>query len=90
MSLSIQVSKDTILNQLSIAEKQILDLGLDTSFALIIDGKALGYALEDAMKGKFLQIALKCASVICCRVSPKQKALVCMAFIRTEVSPFFK
>ncbi|RCV21539.1 hypothetical protein SETIT_4G147300v2 [Setaria italica] len=46
------------------------------SFALIIDGKSLTYALEDDVKFKFLDLAIKCASVICCRSSPKQKALV--------------
>jgi len=46
------------------------------AFALIIDGKALAYALEDDMKKLFLSLAVDCASVICCRVSPKQKALV--------------
>jgi phospholipid-translocating ATPase len=46
------------------------------SFALIIDGKSLTYALEDDVKFKFLDLALNCASVICCRSSPKQKALV--------------
>jgi len=46
------------------------------SFALIIDGKSLTYALEDDVKLKFLDLAIKCASVICCRSSPKQKALV--------------
>lgn len=46
------------------------------SFALIIDGKSLTYALEDNIKFKFLDLAIKCASVICCRSSPKQKALV--------------
>ncbi|PKU73362.1 probable phospholipid-transporting ATPase 4 isoform X1 [Dendrobium catenatum] len=46
------------------------------AFALIIDGKALTYALEDGIKKKFLDLAVECSSVICCRVSPKQKALV--------------
>jgi len=46
------------------------------AFALIIDGKALAYALKDDMKNQFLSLAVDCASVICCRVSPKQKALV--------------
>lgn len=48
----------------------------DTVFALIIDGKSLTYALEDSLKPLFLGLAMQCASVICCRVSPKQKALV--------------
>jgi phospholipid-translocating ATPase len=46
------------------------------AFALIIDGKTLTYALEDDVKHQFLGLAVDCASVICCRVSPKQKALV--------------
>ncbi|KAK3442822.1 hypothetical protein EUGRSUZ_B03071 [Eucalyptus grandis] len=50
--------------------------GSSEAFALIIDGKSLAYALEDDVKDKFLQLAIGCASVICCRSSPKQKALV--------------
>ncbi|KAG6675536.1 hypothetical protein I3842_15G108300 [Carya illinoinensis] len=46
------------------------------ALALIIDGKSLTCALEDDVKDMFLQLALGCASVICCRSSPKQKALV--------------
>ncbi|CAI8608716.1 unnamed protein product [Vicia faba] len=46
------------------------------AFALVIDGKSLAYALEDDMKNMFLELAIRCASVICCRSSPKQKALV--------------
>ena len=45
-------------------------------FALVIDGKALGYALEDDLKLTFLKLAVRCRAVVCCRVSPLQKALV--------------
>ncbi|RRT52098.1 hypothetical protein B296_00029369 [Ensete ventricosum] len=48
----------------------------DAAFALVIDGKTLTYALEDDLKNQFLSLAVDCASVICCRVSPKQKAMV--------------
>lgn len=51
--------------------------------ALIIDGKTLTYALEDDIKHHFLGLAVNCASVICCRVSPKQKALVGPFFLFT-------
>ncbi|KAJ3084089.1 hypothetical protein HDU99_003498 [Rhizoclosmatium hyalinum] len=44
--------------------------------ALIIDGKSLGFALEDDIKFTFLELACLCKAVICCRVSPLQKALV--------------
>lgn len=46
------------------------------SFALIIDGKSLSFALDKNLENSFLELALGCASVICCRSSPKQKAVV--------------
>ncbi|KAI7856242.1 hypothetical protein BDC45DRAFT_63075 [Circinella umbellata] len=44
--------------------------------ALVIDGTTLRYALEPATRETLLRIGMKCASVVCCRVSPKQKAQV--------------
>ncbi|KAL3526061.1 hypothetical protein ACH5RR_014433 [Cinchona calisaya] len=46
------------------------------TFGLIIDGKSLSFALDKNLKKSFLELAMKCASVICCRSTPKQKALV--------------
>lgn len=46
-------------------------------FAVIIDGEALKYALStEDMKRKFLLLCKNCKSVLCCRVSPAQKAAV--------------
>ncbi|CAJ2661079.1 probable phospholipid-transporting ATPase 4 [Trifolium pratense] len=72
-----EVIKDNILTQITNAS-QLMKLEKDphAAFALIIDGKTLTYALEDDVKHQFLALAVECASVICCRVSPKQKALV--------------
>lgn len=44
--------------------------------ALIIDGDALKLVLDEQLKSKFLLLCKQCKSVICCRVSPSQKALV--------------
>ncbi|KAI3635167.1 hypothetical protein MIR68_006733 [Amoeboaphelidium protococcarum] len=44
--------------------------------ALVIDGKTLKHALQPNIALLFLQLATLCKSVICCRVSPLQKALV--------------
>lgn len=44
--------------------------------ALIIDGKSLSFALEKDISKAFLELAVMCKAVICCRVSPLQKALV--------------
>ncbi|KAF7100854.1 hypothetical protein CFC21_102308 [Triticum aestivum] len=73
-----KASKRSVMGQIEDGIKQVPTLGQSSteSFALIIDGKSLTYALEDDVKFKFLDLAVKCASVICCRSSPKQKALV--------------
>ncbi|QRV83950.1 phospholipid-translocating P-type ATPase [Ceratobasidium sp. AG-Ba] len=44
--------------------------------ALIIDGKSLTFALEKELSKEFLELAILCKAVVCCRVSPLQKALV--------------
>lgn len=46
------------------------------SFTLIIDGQSLKHALSPDLRMEFLDLCLSCKSVICCRVSPMQKAEV--------------
>lgn len=45
-------------------------------FGLVIDGKSLTFALDKKLEKEFLELTSRCSSVICCRSSPKQKALV--------------
>ncbi|TTD18128.1 Phospholipid-transporting ATPase ID [Bagarius yarrelli] len=45
-------------------------------FALVISGHSLAHALESDMEQEFLETACACKAVICCRVTPLQKALV--------------
>ncbi|MQL97640.1 hypothetical protein Taro_030329 [Colocasia esculenta] len=72
-----KAAKENISLQIANASQMIkLEKDPHAAFALIIDGKTLTHALEDDMKHNFLDLAVDCASVICCRVSPKQKALV--------------
>lgn len=54
-----------------------VDSDIEVAHGLVIDGQALRTVLSDktARKG-FLVLATLCNSVICCRVSPKQKAQV--------------
>ncbi|KAJ8527339.1 hypothetical protein ON010_g14924 [Phytophthora cinnamomi] len=50
--------------------------------ALVIDGQALEFALRPQLRKLFYQVTRQCASaVICCRVSPKQKAEI-VEFVR--------
>lgn len=45
-------------------------------YALVIDGAALRFALAPAARLTLLELATRCSTVICCRVSPLQKAKV--------------
>ncbi|KAF6171849.1 hypothetical protein GIB67_007370 [Kingdonia uniflora] len=69
--------KEDILLQIETAyEVTCEESNKDSPFALVVDGKALELALKNDVKDQFLRFAINCASVICCRVSPKQKALI--------------
>ena len=46
------------------------------NLALVIDGKSLSFALEPDLEDYLMQLGKMCKAVICCRVSPLQKALV--------------
>ncbi|XP_075483232.1 putative phospholipid-transporting ATPase 9 [Primulina tabacum] len=70
-----KASKQSVLKQITEGKSQVA-ASRSEAFALIIDGKSLAYALDDNAKKSFLELAMVCASVICCRSSPKQKALV--------------
>ncbi|KAF8628303.1 hypothetical protein AX17_006006 [Amanita inopinata Kibby_2008] len=49
--------------------------GGKTSFAVVIDGDTLRHALTPELKPLFLNLGTQCETVVCCRVSPAQKAL---------------
>eukprot|EP00026_Physarum_polycephalum_P000972 Phypoly_transcript_00973.p1 GENE.Phypoly_transcript_00973~~Phypoly_transcript_00973.p1 ORF type:complete len:1149 (+),score=209.12 Phypoly_transcript_00973:246-3692(+) len=59
--------------------------GSSGELALIIDGHTLHYALEDDVKLLLLELATMCKAVVCCRVSPLQKALV-VTLVRENLS----
>lgn len=48
-------------------------------YALIIDGHSLKHALDKDCSKLFIELACRCSAVICCRVSPLQKAQVVRA-----------
>lgn len=49
---------------------------LSGGFALVVNGHSLVQALTPSMELLFLEVASSCKAVICCRVTPLQKALV--------------
>lgn len=49
---------------------------MSSSFILVIDGRTLGWALEDELRNNFLELSRQCKAVICCRSTPLQKSQV--------------
>ncbi|KAJ8936119.1 hypothetical protein NQ318_012932, partial [Aromia moschata] len=45
-------------------------------FAIVINGHSLVHCLHPQMERLFIEVVMQCKSVICCRVTPLQKALV--------------
>lgn len=74
--------------------------GAQAAFAVVIDGDTLRHALSKELKELFLTLSTQCETVVCCRVSPAQKAMVvslvrrCPQLVRvlrlTDVSISFK
>ncbi|KAF8539362.1 hypothetical protein BDD12DRAFT_737388 [Trichophaea hybrida] len=67
-------TRDSIAKKLTAIRSQ-QDAGGE-ALALVIDGRSLAFALEKTLDKMFLDLAVMCKAVICCRVSPLQKALV--------------
>lgn len=84
--LVFQDAKEEIMIQLQRFNRLFIeeDRGEKSPFALVVDGKALELCLNTNLSEKFLSVAMNCDVVICCRVSPKQKASVggsCCVFL---------
>ncbi|XP_059808713.1 phospholipid-transporting ATPase ID isoform X2 [Hypanus sabinus] len=74
-----QMMGKPICNGHAFSEKNVTSVVEETvmgDFALIINGHSLAHALEAEMKQEFLELACLCRTVICCRVTPLQKAQV--------------
>ncbi|RUS70751.1 hypothetical protein EGW08_021483 [Elysia chlorotica] len=68
---SLDSTRDALVRHKSDFGEQ---LGKENYVGMIIDGQCLKYALMHDCRQDFLDIALSCKAVICCRVSPLQKA----------------
>ncbi|KAL1305891.1 hypothetical protein AAFC00_004037 [Neodothiora populina] len=73
---SAEATRDNLQKKLSAIQSQNAGGMAMEALALVIDGKSLTYALEKDLEKMFLDLAVMCKAVICCRVSPLQKALV--------------
>ncbi|GFO09200.1 phospholipid-transporting ATPase, partial [Plakobranchus ocellatus] len=68
---SLDATRDALIRHKTEFGEQ---LGKENYVGLVIDGQCLKYALMHDCRQDFLDIALSCKAVICCRVSPLQKA----------------
>ncbi|GCB60672.1 hypothetical protein scyTo_0011174 [Scyliorhinus torazame] len=67
----IQATRETLTHH---CEDLGESLNKENDLALVIDGHTLKYALSFEVRRSFLDLALSCKAVICCRVSPLQKS----------------
>eukprot|EP00770_Monocercomonoides_exilis_P004873 MONOS_4849.1-p1 / transcript=MONOS_4849.1 / gene=MONOS_4849 / organism=Monocercomonoides_exilis_PA203 / gene_product=P-type ATPase / transcript_product=P-type ATPase / location=Mono_scaffold00135:41891-45700(-) / protein_length=1269 / sequence_SO=supercontig / SO=protein_coding / is_pseudo=false len=78
MQMMVISGKDTQLIKKQINELAHVFATIPAShfmnYALVIEGSALTYCLSDEVISETLSVCMKCGVVICCRVSPKQKA----------------
>ncbi|KAK6315898.1 hypothetical protein J4Q44_G00134220 [Coregonus suidteri] len=54
----------------------VVDEPVNGEYAMVINGHSLAFALEKDMEMELLRTACMCQTVICCRVTPLQKAQV--------------
>lgn len=79
MSTTSKVTFASILNG-TLEEVKRYDQGFKATetptIGLVIDGLTLGMALESGLQERFMELARRCRSVLCCRVTPLQKGCV--------------
>jgi phospholipid-transporting ATPase len=71
-----EATRDNLEKKLQAVHDQRASQADLETLALVIDGKSLTFALERDLEKLLLDLAIMCKAVICCRVSPLQKALV--------------
>ncbi|CAA21897.1 P-type ATPase [Schizosaccharomyces pombe] len=71
-----EATAESVMAKLSSIYRNEATTGNVESMALVIDGVSLTYALDFSLERRFFELASLCRAVICCRVSPLQKALI--------------
>jgi len=72
-SSSPEEAREEIQEQLKDLRKDNL-VGKSNDITLVTDGKSLNYTLLPDMRKDFIELCTSCKAVVCCRVSPIQKA----------------
>ena len=74
MDLIIMNDKATPAKSLNATIRQLNARSNLNNSAVIIDGQTLALTMADGLKNDFIDLCIKCKVVICCRVTPGQKA----------------
>ncbi|RKP21416.1 phospholipid-translocating P-type ATPase [Rozella allomycis CSF55] len=69
-------TKEECDNKIGLLFEAAKEFHLTAGCTLVVDGATLIFALDFELENKFLDLAKLCHSVICCRVTPLQKAQV--------------
>src|SRR5579883_2820776 len=56
-------------------------INANQSYALIVDGSTLHIVFENKLDEEFKKVCMLCEAVLCCRMTPGQKAKVFYLFI---------
>ncbi|KAE9417253.1 hypothetical protein Angca_007598, partial [Angiostrongylus cantonensis] len=76
LTVDRETYEETCLKLVQLANRSRELLEENKEFAMVIDGKSLTHALVGKCRVHFGELALACRSVVCCRMSPMQKAEV--------------
>ncbi|CAF1125108.1 unnamed protein product [Adineta ricciae] len=77
-------TEDEVANALERFRVDIEKMNRPQSYSLLITGSALLHALSDGLKLTFLELSTQCKAVICCRVTPLQKAQVVELIMKNQ------
>ncbi len=56
-------------------------------YAMIVDGMTLAYLFKSSLTNDLVNVATKCEAVLCCRMSPSQKANIVKMIKHSNGSP---
>lgn len=72
---TLDKTRDIISENLTLARNPNNNFtGLSPANEIVVDGDSLAFALDHSLRNDFIELCCSCSSVICCRVSPMQKA----------------
>jgi phospholipid-translocating P-type ATPase (flippase) len=73
---SMRVVRISVQHEIEEKLQEAREISADVKIGLVVSGQPLSILLSETHIDDFLELAVRCGSVICCRVSPLQKAKI--------------